>query len=317
MSDQDESEFAVDDLPAAEWAAIEEAVFAELEGEAAAPASAKRPSNALMLASVAVLSAAVAMLSMVGFGAFEREAPRPATTHSTRFHGGPEGAEVALDDIRLVLGANSEGLAVGGSDVGWVVALDEGRVEFVVASRAERPPFVVQAADTRVEVVGTRFSVVRHASHVEVAVDDGIVRVTHDGQVQELRAGERWATALEPSSTPTNETRETTVTSEANDGSEPAPPTMHRPSDTAAYERAAALEAEDPAAAIRLYRRLARGGGPWAEAALFARARLEMETGNIQGGSRALQRYLRRYPNGINAQDARFLLRLSDSSGMR
>ncbi|MFT5354743.1 MAG: hypothetical protein ACI9KE_001951 [Polyangiales bacterium] len=302
MSQNDDgSPFAVEEPTAAQWEDIEEAVFAELEADA--PKSmrpeARRP-RIWAFAAVAVLSAAAAVV-VLGAGASGSGEVVSDRTSSTRFQGGSEGAELTLEDVRLGLGANARGLVVGNSDRGWVVALEEGRVEFVVAPRRDRPGFVVQASDVRVEVVGTRFFVTRQGEHVEVEVVEGIVRVTADGVARELRAGERWATE-EPSSPSV-----VIETSEAVSVEQSAPTTRRRLSDSQVYERAAALEAQDPASAVRLYRRLARGGA-WREAALFARGRLEVETGNTETGSRVLRRYLQRYPNGVNAQDARFLL---------
>ncbi|MFK8000993.1 MAG: FecR domain-containing protein [Polyangiales bacterium] len=306
MSHPDDSPLCVDELPDAEWARIEEVVFAELDGDPSLPSSSpnKRPRNSVALIAVAALSVAASVLLMVGLDAFAvRDDAAAPTTQSTRFRGGPEGAELALDDVRLVLGPNAQGLAVGSSDSGWVVALDEGRVEFVVAPRDERPRFVVQAANTRVEVVGTRFVVTRDSEHVDVEVREGVVRVTHANEASELRAGQQWSTNEEP------------VIPEAGpeeaEGSDLDPSARPRPSrrtDAQRYERAAALEAQDAASAIRIYRRLARGGGPWAEAALFARGRLELESGSPESGARVLRLYLQRYPRGVNAEDARFLL---------
>lgn len=305
MSHQDDSPFSVEELADADWARIEEVVFAELDGETSLPTSAprKRPHYALVLTAVAAASVAASVLLMASLDTFTgRDDSVARTTSSTRFRGGAEGGELALDDIRLVLGPDSQGLAVGSSESGWVIALDEGRVGFIVAPRDERPQFVVQAANTRVEVVGTRFLVTRDGEHVEVEVQEGVVRVTHAGEASELRARQRWSSAEEQNPQPTVETETSDVVPTE------TPRAPHRLSDTQTYERAAALEAQDPASAVRLYRRLARGGGPWAEAALFARGRLEMESGSAESGSRVLRRYLQRYPRGVNAQDARFLL---------
>jgi hypothetical protein len=74
------------------------------------------------------------------------------------------------------------------------------------------------------------------------------------------------------------------------------------------YEKAARLEATEPAAAIAIYRELARGNSAWAANALFAQARLELDRGNRREAGRLLREYLRRHPNGNNAADARALL---------
>lgn len=74
------------------------------------------------------------------------------------------------------------------------------------------------------------------------------------------------------------------------------------------YEQAARLEASAPAAAIAIYRELARGNSAWAANALFAQARLELDRGNKREAVRLLRAYLLRFPGGNNAADARALL---------
>lgn len=74
------------------------------------------------------------------------------------------------------------------------------------------------------------------------------------------------------------------------------------------FERAARLEAKDPAAALALYQQLGRGKGPWAANALYAQARLELERGRPQLAEPLLRRYLERYPKGLNSADVRKLL---------
>ena len=74
------------------------------------------------------------------------------------------------------------------------------------------------------------------------------------------------------------------------------------------YEQAARLEASEPTAAIAIYRELARGKSAWAANALFAQARLELDRGRTREAVLLLRAYLRRYPGGNNAADARALL---------
>ncbi|RMH43732.1 MAG: hypothetical protein D6689_04345 [Deltaproteobacteria bacterium] len=80
------------------------------------------------------------------------------------------------------------------------------------------------------------------------------------------------------------------------------------PSPRDRYDRAARLEATDPSAAAAIYRDLARGAGPWAANALFAHARLELDRGRPARARELLEAYLRRFPRGANAADARALL---------
>jgi hypothetical protein len=68
------------------------------------------------------------------------------------------------------------------------------------------------------------------------------------------------------------------------------------------------MESKDPAAAVAIYRQLARGKGPWAANALYAEARLELERGHEAAARRRLALYLRRFPDGRNAPDVRSIL---------
>ena len=87
---------------------------------------------------------------------------------------------------------------------------------------------------------------------------------------------------------------------------------------TQRFEQAARLEAADPPQALRIYRSLARENGPWAENALYAAGRLELEHGQHARARQLLRRYLDRYPDGVNASDARSLLaRTADTSETR
>lgn len=74
------------------------------------------------------------------------------------------------------------------------------------------------------------------------------------------------------------------------------------------YERAARLEGSRPDEAAALYFELSQSTGPWAENALFALGRLELERRQSERGHATLRRYLARYPSGRNAEDARRLL---------
>jgi ferric-dicitrate binding protein FerR (iron transport regulator) len=208
--------------------------------------------------------------------------------------------------------ADHSSLRVAGNDAhGWLVSLDAGRVECRVAPRRGRPPFAVQAGDTRVTVVGTRFSVERREQGARVVVQEGIVRVQSGEQSVLLSPGESWpveSSTPDPSSAPVPE---------------PAPSRSARMSAAGAhssqtasaeqrlFERAARLEATDPQAALRIYRELDRHGA-WSANALYARGRLGLASGQ-PSGKRDLELYLKRYPKGPNAEDVRALLRSAGS----
>jgi outer membrane protein assembly factor BamD (BamD/ComL family) len=74
------------------------------------------------------------------------------------------------------------------------------------------------------------------------------------------------------------------------------------------FEQAALLERSDPAQASKLYGSLESQGDSWAQNALYAQGRLEATRGNRAEARRLLERYLERFPNGSNAEDARAVL---------
>ncbi len=75
----------------------------------------------------------------------------------------------------------------------------------------------------------------------------------------------------------------------------------------AEYDRLAALEPRDPAAALAGYLTLSRGTSRWADPALFAAARLAVDRHDKRAET-LLGIYLQRFPNGANATDAKQLL---------
>jgi hypothetical protein len=76
---------------------------------------------------------------------------------------------------------------------GVLVAMQHGKVELEVQKRGSRPPLVVRAGDTDVEVVGTHFSVAWDGKGpVEVRVTEGKVRVKRLQQETLVAAGQAW-----------------------------------------------------------------------------------------------------------------------------
>jgi hypothetical protein len=83
----------------------------------------------------------------------------------------------------------------GDDERGVNVMLEQGAVTCEVAPRRGRPPFVVDAGEVRVRVVGTRFTVTREGPGARVHVDHGAVEVTSHGAVVMLHDGESWPAA--------------------------------------------------------------------------------------------------------------------------
>jgi hypothetical protein len=344
--DRLEGRIEVEPLGERAWSQIERRVFDELD---AAPARRSVPAlrrNRWLVPLVAA-TAFAAGLGAVLIG--RSMAPLRAQPAWVVSDAGP--TAVTLSAARLELLARSAAFVHDGGDEGITVILDRGGVDCEVEPRHGRPPFVVQAGDVRVSVLGTRFVVLRQGDDVLVQVVRGLVRVESRDGVRLLRPAESWRSiaprgptpiplpmpVLTPPPTtaapvplptppapieveqplPRRTTRGAPRAAEA--PVEPPPPAPVAPSATEAadpgpssaelFDRAARLEARDPAGAARGYEELERRDGAWAANALFARARLEADRGHAAAARALLGRYLERFPRGSNAEDARALLR--------
>lgn len=206
--------------------------------------------------------------------------------------------DTRVGDSVLRVAAQSLVHVTGDDQRGWLVELEAGRVVFHISPRRARPPFVVQAGDTKVSVIGTRFEVAREGAGARIHVHEGSVHVQSATGGARLEAGDTWPGA---EAAPAPRRRQ------------PARARSQAPARTRGlerqrrFERASHLEAEQPEAALRIYRELAREGA-WAANALYAGARLELELGRTQRARALLRRYLQRHPTGANAEDARGLL---------
>ena len=108
----------------------------------------------------------------------------------------------------------------------------------------------------------------------------------------------RTSATADPRVTPRTGTRDTHTTAD---------------SDRAKYDRLVAMEQKDPTAALSGYLELSQGDSKWAGVALFAAGRLAADRQDRRAVT-LLDIYLRRFPNGANADDARNLLaRLKDA----
>lgn len=357
----------IEPLSETSWRRIERDVFAELDRnpkiETAAPETPhwlqrwRRPFVGLGLG----LGLAAAAALLIGL----RGSPDTRMSQPSR---------IDTDEAPAALTVGRAAIRVAPASIVWVqsspdhevmVMLEEGRVDCRVAHDEHQPPLVVQAGDVRVEVVGTSFAVMRQGSSTRVEVNEGVVKIFHDGRRVLVGAGQRWSTGPDAprdnagnASAPVADDRPGAASAAAADdtaapagseaaapagpgpGSEPGAPlagsgagdgdgapqpspatrpgsadpgTASRAADPKdRYEKAARLEATDPAAAIAIYRELARGKSPWAANALFAQARLELDRGHRREAARLLRAYLQRHPGGNNAADARALLDVAE-----
>jgi hypothetical protein len=236
---------------------------------------------------------------------------------ATRVETAANGSHVEFGESTIDVGPTSAVRLAGDDSHGVVVTLDSGRVECDVTPRRGRPPFVVEAGSVEVRVVGTHFVVARVGESVGVDVQRGQVEVTSNGQRSLVSAGSHWPSLPEVSlqapapaasgPAPARDANSARATVEPRTAPVPLRGTSSlSPRDQ--YEAASRLEAEQPAAAITLYRELAHQGGAWGENALFAVGRLEADRGDQEEARRLLREYLARYPLGPNANDAHQLL---------
>ena len=216
-------------------------------------------------------------------------------------------------------------------DANSTAFLEHGAAWFTVAPRGERAPFVVLAGDTVVRVIGTKFRVAYDDDRTEVTVDHGVVEVSYHGSIVRIAADETWS-----SEHPNDVTSVITTDSDVEPDPAPAPspsPTkrpvrvVHKrhvktapppaavPATTAPaadpdydrYMQLVALEPKQPDVAIEGYLKLSQGTSRWAANALYAAARLALDRHDSRAET-LLTIYLRRFPNGANADDAARLL---------
>lgn len=313
----------VEPLGGERWARIEESLDAKLDEaraeERAEETGTRRSPARSPLRWAAGLAVAASVAALFASRSFYST---PALNHPTRIVTTTSASHLAVGDSALDV-APSSALTVDPGANGIVVVLERGRVECEVAPQDHAHPFVVRAGDYSVRVVGTHFTVTRDSddargkTHASVDVARGTVEVTGAGSSATLHAGDHWSSpvaeaAIEP--VPTIATTAATPAPTMTDAPLPASTSaIDRPKTTASsaqqdFESAASFEKSDPARAIAIYDRLARGTGAWAENALFAEARLESDRGNTAVSRALLERYLERYPSGANVTDARELL---------
>lgn len=245
---------------------------------------------------------------------------------------------VSFADAAIEVNPNSALLMSGNAERGATIVLERGRAGFHVAPRLARQPFVVVAGNALVRVVGTRFEVSRHGEDVTVEVQEGVVDVRYLGQVHQVIAGGQWH------SPPVKAVQETLLDGGADEAGgvdagapvvadepraprDPATKPKPRlpkdepaetladaptPAETSAlsaeFAAAAKLESAAPQQALRRYLELSQRDDRWGRNALFAAARLALDLGDRDRAAQLARSYLRRFPEGPNAPDARALL---------
>jgi hypothetical protein len=323
-------EIEIEPLSEQEWRRIDRRVFERLDQEpltdatpVLAEGSRRVPWRAAFgLAAVGAAAAAFVLLLQRG------DSPGSAPLQTSRIVTNDASSHVEFGGAALDVAPRSVLVVSGSDESGVLVVLESGSVRCAVAPREGRSPFAVQSGDVRVEVVGTIFTVTRDGDETQVEVAEGTVRVLRAGEAALVHAGERWPASPLASAGDVAESddeivigedeteaitrkrpRSRSVEPRAAAGEPRAPKEEPRPpSAEERYNEAQRLEASNPAAAIALYREVARAGGKWGANALYAQALLELERGNTGEARRLLKRYVNRYPKGANIRDAKDLL---------
>jgi hypothetical protein len=332
----------VEPLSEQRWSKVEHSLFRRFEQEPNVPVAeparpfwhvSGRAQVALGLASLAAAAALVFVLRGLP-ATLPPDLPSRITTGLGTSH-------LALPGLSVDVEPQSAVVVGPETSQGQLIVLDRGGIVCDVARRPSDAPLIVQAGAVRVRVLGTRFSVSRVGESARVNVQHGLVEVSSSGRSARVAAGQEWLGQDEPQvSTPSGAVPSASAAAPSRaEVSEPSraevsePRTAQAPRRTAAaptspetarapeltpkapdlsrqelFEQAAALERREPARAAKLYAALESGGDSWAQNALYARARLEAARGNRAEARGLLDRYLKRFPRGINAEDARAVL---------
>jgi hypothetical protein len=318
------SQIEVEPLSEQRWSKIERTLVARLAlGETARatnlPSMRSRWSGRAWLLAAAVVGV---LIGAVAMGRLEPEQAR--VEQPSRITTGSTSSHLALPGLSLDVDPQSAVVVGAETRQGVLIVVDSGSIACNVAPRPSDAPLIVQAGETRVRVVGTRFRVTRLGESARVTVEEGVVEVSSRGGTFRVAAGEEWpsetarAETVENASTPLATADAIKPSSAARPGTvsaklpaAAAAPVADHPaqeSRQSVFERAALLERSDPARASQLYASLESQRDSWAQNALYARGRLEATRGNRAEARRLLERYLARFPNGGNAEDARAVL---------
>jgi hypothetical protein len=281
------------------------------------------------------LLAAALMGAAVGAVVAARSLSDPAVVeHPSRITTGSTPSHLALSGLSLDVEPQSAVVVGAETPQGLLIIVDRGSIVCQVAPRSKDAPVIVQAGAARVRVLGTRFSVARLGESARVKVQQGVVEVSSRGGTYRVQAGEEWSNVGTPPVPAEPVGVSSAASSASNDEAGPRGPSTARRASTATkaksasalaptpesavalgpsrqeiFEQATLLERSDPGRASKLYGSLESGGDSWAQHALYARGRLEATRGNGTEARRLLERYLERFPNGSNAEDAQAVLK--------
>jgi hypothetical protein len=337
----------VDPMSDVAWARVERKLWARIEsGATDAPPVASR--RRWLWIAIPTIAAAAAVALLLGTGVLGPNASESVivTTDSTdsiepsRVVAGDAPSSISFGDAHIALASHSA--LVMSRELGSPsVLLERGVATFAVAPRADRPPFVVRAGDTVIRVIGTRFQVARTEERITVSVEHGIVDVQFRGTTRRVGANQSWisehpetvalaqtartdthdptsGTAASGSTESGTTTSGTTTSGTTTSGTTTSgtttsgsgtrvPPTVSKDLEREKYNQLTSLEQRNPEAALAGYLDLSRGNTKWSAVALYAAGRLAADRKDRRAQT-LLTIYLRRFPDGANADDARNLL---------
>ncbi|MGH7436063.1 MAG: FecR domain-containing protein [Polyangiaceae bacterium] len=175
------------------WERMGREMFARLDASPGPAPAGREPGHGgsggrRRAAMVVGLVAAAAAIGLV-----VRAVRPPADSHRARLETAEGSSQFTVGESSLVVGPRSLVLVSGDDDHGVDVVLDRGQVTCIVAPRRGRPPFVVEAGDVQVRVVGTKFAVYREGSGASVDVEHGVVEVVARGAVATVSDGQHWS----------------------------------------------------------------------------------------------------------------------------
>lgn len=146
-------------------------------------------------AGVAVAAALVAGAGVVGWSLRDSSTTVTASSEPLQIRTDRERSTIDIGDATITSDPDTA-FTVTRPDGGALVTMTRGKVELDVDKRGGRAPLVVAAGDTRVVVVGTRFSVDYGdgTNGVDVRVTEGVVEVEREQQASRVAAGQAWST---------------------------------------------------------------------------------------------------------------------------
>ncbi len=352
MTDQDRlGPPPVEPMTNAAWSRVERGLFERLDQPAPLPLPAPRSRWPWLVVPAFALAAAAIIVIVLSLRSSktQTDVAMPSPIVPSRVVAGDTPSMVSYGDAHLTLEAHAA-IVMAREESSPSVLVERGAVDFTVAPR-QHEPYVVRAGDVVVRVVGTQFRVARYEERVTVAVERGLVDVQFRGDVHRLSAGQSWssqeqAASTKPATLDTTPIDKSTtqpaagsnakstngklaVTNESVDstdrlGSNDKPATEAKPGndanakptvdeEKAKFDLMSSLERRDPERAMKGYLELSKGNSVWSANALFAAGRLAFDRKDKRAKT-FLAFYLKRFPRGVNAEDARDLLTRLDGA---